>query len=293
MMAIDDLAPAFTVSEARSGGLSIYAMKSPDLERPFWGVRATSQASREDSLRALLRRLPVYAFLIGFSAAQVSGWPLPWRDRDRGTSKPSVGVPAGKAQIRQRGVESRRIGVDVEEIVMVNGFRVPAPARTWLDLSARLGEEDLVALTDYLLHPASPWVTLEELEDICCRLPKAPGARARRNALALCDPAAESPMESKVRVRLIRAGLPRPECNPTLVLSSGRVVRPDMLWRDQKFIAEYNGGYHHTEAQFRADESRLSDLRYDGYEVIVINRDDLGSLGEVAGRIRKKFDSRS
>lgn len=93
-------------------------------------------------------------------------------------------------------------------------------------------------------------------------------------------------MESIVRARLVSAGLPRPECNPTIVLPNGAVVRPDMVWWNYMFILEYNGNYHHTPEQARLDEIRRQMLVDIGFRVMLINSDDIWPRDRLVERIR-------
>lgn len=96
-------------------------------------------------------------------------------------------------------------------------------------------------------------------------------------------------MESLSRVRLVLGGIPRQQCNPWLQLSTGEWVRPDMIWPELKMIAEYNGNHHHTPQQIRRDESRYSKLRSDGYNVLVLNKDEVWPPEKLVARVRREM----
>lgn len=96
-------------------------------------------------------------------------------------------------------------------------------------------------------------------------------------------------MESVVRVRLVKGGLPRPQCNPRLTLNDGRRVYPDLYWPNLKFVLDYSGEYH-TPEQLRKDEARYSAMRSAGYEVLVINKEDIWPPERLVKRVRDDME---
>jgi len=66
-----------------------------------------------------------------------------------------------------------------------------------------------------------------------------------RRAIALADPAAESPMETRLRLLLVFAGLPRPQAQVSLHDSNGSFLgRPDLYYPALRLGLEYDGGGH-------------------------------------------------
>src|SRR5438105_2781835 len=66
-----------------------------------------------------------------------------------------------------------------------------------------------------------------------------------RAAVELSEPASESPMESRLRMLLVLAGLPRPQAQVTLKDAEGRFLgRPDLYYPDQRVGLEYDGRIH-------------------------------------------------
>ena len=52
-------------------------------------------------------------------------------------------------------------------------------------------------------------------------------------------------METRLRMLLVLAGLPRPEIQVSIYDDEGRFLgRPDLLYRDQRLALEYDGGNH-------------------------------------------------
>jgi very-short-patch-repair endonuclease len=143
---------------------------------------------------------------------------------------------------------------------------VSEPLTLFVELATLLGEDDLVAVGDALvLDPAEldprdlrPWITLDALR-AGCEAARAHGVRRARRAAARVRQGAESPMETFLRLLILRAGLPEPELNQELFDDRGRWIgRFDMVYRDARVIVEYDGDQHRTSTvQYERDISRI------------------------------------
>jgi hypothetical protein len=74
--------------------------------------------------------------------------------------------------------------------------------------------------------------------------------------------------------------LPEPELNRPIV-TEDRVWlgRPDLMWRKQKVLIEYQGEqYHAGEKARETDEDRHGGFRGDGWTVVPVWKDDVNSL---------------
>ena len=72
--------------------------------------------------------------------------------------------------------------------------------------------------------------------------PSTRGVRRLRTAMDLVDGGAESPQESKLRMIIVEAGLPKPETQIEFRDCRGNVrVRVDMGWREWRVAVEYDG----------------------------------------------------
>ncbi len=106
------------------------------------------------------------------------------------------------------------------------------------------------------------------------------GWRAMLRAVELAGVGAESPQESRARVRLVLAGLPRPRTQ-WVVSDWGRfVARLDLAWPDYRVAVEYDGLWHDDPDQFHADRRRLNQLV--GGDWIILHL--------TAKRLREDFD---
>ncbi|WP_156125516.1 hypothetical protein [Kocuria sp. ZOR0020] len=109
----------------------------------------------------------------------------------------------------------------------------------------------------------------------------APGTRGKAllfQALNQAAPNVWSPMETVLRLVVIKLGAPPPAHNLPVVLSSGRKVYLDLAWKQRRKALEYNGKVHHLNwRQYRDEAGRLNELRDDGWDVRVVVMDDLQS----------------
>jgi len=164
---------------------------------------------------------------------------------------------------------------------------VTSAARTWCDMAGILDLDDLIVLGDYLINHRAPLTSRVELGSMIERMPGARGMRRARAALALLSDRPESAQESRVRLLVLRSGLPEPTINHVVVdTETGREVRPDFRFEAVMLILEYQGDYHRTKAQWRKDMTRRSRLEAQGWTVMELNADDLDDPDELVGRIR-------
>lgn len=93
------------------------------------------------------------------------------------------------------------------------------------------------------------------------------GVALLRRALELSHPAAESPMETRLRMMLVMAGLPRPQVQTTLRDESGVfIARPDLYYPIHRLAIEYDGATHKD--SIVADSRRQNRLLESGYRVL-------------------------
>jgi very-short-patch-repair endonuclease len=94
------------------------------------------------------------------------------------------------------------------------------------------------------------------------------GRRRVARALDLVDPRAESPQESRVRARLVLAGLPTPEAQHQVMDGHRFIARVDLAWPARRVAVEYDGVWHADAAQLHRDRRRLNQLVAAGWTVI-------------------------
>jgi very-short-patch-repair endonuclease len=220
-----------------------------------------------------------------WTALQLARLPVPLTSDDA----IHVSVPAE--------LQPRRVGVVVHRLddppAPVPG-PVPrsGPGRAWCDAAALAAGADpasgdlgdLVATADALLR-RSP----RTLEPVLAHLAGCPGGRGvdlARRALALVDGAAESAQESRLRVELVRAGLPRPVSQFEVWRGGRFVARLDLAYPDRRVAVEYDGDHHRRDPrQWRRDIERRERLEAMGWRVIVVTANDLRRPDRVVQRV--------
>jgi len=111
------------------------------------------------------------------------------------------------------------------------------------DLARRLPLVDAVAAVDAALH--NRIVDLAEFRSYVAAHSRCAGVARARQVADLADASSESQMETRLRMLLVLAGLPRPQAQVPLYDHRGRLLRrPDLYYPEQRVGLEYDGGSH-------------------------------------------------
>jgi len=242
----------FTLDEARTLGLSKGHLRGATWRRIGRATYVWKELRSDPMLQleAASRRLPSgYAFS-GLTAAWLHGIDVAPCDPIE------VTVPVNQGISSRAGISLRRSAISAGDIVRVRGVTATSLARTLADLSSRLSLTEAVVVTDAALH--SRRIRLEQLRDWAESNSPRPGIRSLRRVIGLAEPGAESPMESRLRMLLVLAGLPRPELQVLIRDADGRPIgRPDLYYRAQRLGIEYDGAVHRTTL---AEDNRRQNL---------------------------------
>ncbi|MGK5743167.1 hypothetical protein [Micromonospora sp. URMC 103] len=146
--------------------------------------------------------------------------------------------------------------------------RIPRsdPTTTAWETAVWLEPVRAVGIVDALLGRGL--VDAGALTEIADRRIERPGGRRARWVFDLADPAAQSPPESHLRVRLVLAGLPRPVARHPVRLPTGLVLHPDLAWPRYRVAVEYDGVWHADADQLQRDRRRLNQLVGEGWLVL-------------------------
>ncbi|TWJ20766.1 endonuclease domain-containing protein [Micromonospora endolithica] len=171
------------------------------------------------------------------------------------------------------------------------GVPVTTPERTCWDLAQWLRVEDAVALVDVLVRRRL--VDPARLGERAHRHAGERGWRRMLRVAELTDGGAESPPESRLRVRLVLAGLPAPVTQFVVERNGAFVARLDLAWPQWKIAIEYDGIWHHDPQQLHRDRRRLNRLVGDDWIVLHLTSkrfatDFDGFLAEVRQAIRTR-----
>jgi very-short-patch-repair endonuclease len=157
------------------------------------------------------------------------------------------------------------------DVQTVSGIRCTRPARTLVDLGARLDEPQLARLVDKALHLRL--TTVDELIGCLLRLARRgrDGIAVSRAVISGLDPAvvpSESDLETLLGRVLADYRLPLPTRQFETVVG-GRPVRLDFAYPDRKIAIESDGfAVHGLRSAFEDDRARQNLLVLDGWVVL-------------------------
>ncbi|ORW38206.1 hypothetical protein AWB90_24540 [Mycobacterium paraense] len=187
-----------------------------------------------------------------------------------------------------RLIVTRDESLSAGEITAVNGVAVTSPARTAFDLGRRPGLVPAVVAVDLLARATG--VAVEEVLPLIKAHRGARGMKQLRRVLTLFDAGAESPQETRTRLVIISAGLPRPRTQIPVHNEWGAVVaRIDMGWEQWRVGVEYDGAQHWTDPRIRANDiDRAAELERRGWRIVRVSADLLRNRPDIAiARIRE------
>lgn len=165
------------------------------------------------------------------------------------------------------------------------GGQITTPVRTAADI-ARWAPNVVEAVVRLDILMARGVLRPGRVDDCAARVAGGRGSRQARRALELADSRSESPQESRLRVRMVLAGLP-PPVPQFEVRDRGRfVARVDLAYPEAKLAIEYDGRWHGATGQLGRDRRRLNALVAAGWRVIHVTAADLHHLEEVIAAIR-------
>ena len=97
---------------------------------------------------------------------------------------------------------------------------------------------------------------------------RGPYSRKLRHAATLVRKRVDSPQESRLRMVLVLAGLPHPQCNVDIGNEFFFIARVDLAFLAWKLLLEYEGDQHRTsKRQWARDIDRFEWLGEEGYVV--------------------------
>jgi very-short-patch-repair endonuclease len=229
----------------------------------FRDVYIGKDAQLSPAVKARAAWLSTGATLAGQSAAAVLG--AQWLD---------AAAPAEIARADrhgQQGIVVHSFELADDEVRTVQGIRVTTAARTAFDIGCNLPVAKAVPILDALLNATG--IKPADVIALADRHPRARGIRRLRAALELADGGAESPQETRVRLLLVGAGLPKPE---TQIEFRDLHIRVDMGWREWKVAVEYDGIQHWDNRYQRSwDIERIALLEAVGWSVVRVSAEML------------------
>jgi hypothetical protein len=287
----------FAVRDGLASGVSASRLRGRDLDAPYWGVRTTAGIASDEAGKAtaFFSRAADLIVVSHVSAAKLWGMPLPARfefdERLHVSVPPDVRAPKG------RGIAGHHVTLHPMDVVPLSEVRVTSQARTLCDLSGLLPEEDLLAITDYLLwwrRDDADRLSRVEISTTIDRHPTKRGMARLRAVAPIANDRADSAPESIIRYRILAAGLPVPAVNPELFDARGSfLAMPDLAYPKFRIALDYEGDHHRTESvQWEKDIHRVPRLQDAGWHHTRISKSDLRDSGDFLTRLARNLRER-
>jgi hypothetical protein len=197
------------------------------------------------------------------TAAELHGIAGPGRDCVVHLSLP--GASARPRRPTESGIQLHQLVLRFGDTVSIAGMTATNPARTVADLMLRVDRFTAVATLDSGLNRRL--LEGDDLTRISAYLIRRRGARRARPWLADVDGRAESPLETRVRLRAGDGGVPPDELQYRVRDRNGHVVAiADMAWTWAGVVGEADGVEAHDNpaAVFR-DRKRQNDIINAGF----------------------------
>lgn len=253
----------FLRAKGLAAGLTKHQLDGPGFHTLFRSVRLAKHVTVDTRARARAALTLVPGGVASHhTAAELWGGIVPH------TALTHLTVAEAKDRRRRTNL---RCHVRAVETTRVKGVLATTPEQTFCDLADELDLVDLVVLGDSLVQARA--LSIEALTRFVATRHS---ARARE-AAALVREGVESPMESRVRLMIVFAGLPEPDINLEVTLGpQGVRYRLDLAWPDLRLAVEYDGRHHaESTTQWGHDVTRREHLDGAGWRVIVIRAADV------------------
>jgi very-short-patch-repair endonuclease len=282
-----DTRSPFTRAQAVAAGITDAMLRGQGYRRLFRGVHIRSDVTLWPTVyaEAALLLHPATAFVSHHSAAEAYRLPVP----DQHETHISV---LEKADRRRRDGIRHHIAAADAEVTVHNGLRVSAPAQLFVEMGRWLNLVDLVVLGDAMVRRGL--VSSDGLRATCATS-TARGATKAARAAAYVRDGVDSPMESRLRMLLVLAGLPEPEVDLRFLRRDGSVMlRLDLAYRAHKIGVEYDGRQHRDDLdQWDRDLDRGDWFDEAGWKVVkVVSRGVYRRPDQTIERVRRALAER-
>ncbi|MCP1412947.1 endonuclease domain-containing protein [Paenarthrobacter sp. A20] len=262
----------FLVADAYASGVPRWRLQTKELVTPSRGIRIARANERDLELLGRLHTAVTPRCAVSHvTAALLWCMPLPIYLEEEGrsglihvTRRQEIG------RVKRRGVVGHRAPLLARDVRVLNGVQMTSPEWTWVDLARHMGRSSLVAAGDFLLARENPLSSLEAIQEVINRRPKVKGIRMAREILPLLRTGVDSPQESRLRLKIVDAGLPEPTVTQPVYDDHGRYIStPDLQYKGYKIAMEYEGDHHRADpVQWGKDIERDDRLRALGWIVL-------------------------
>jgi hypothetical protein len=246
----------FRAADALALGVSVKTLQGARFRRLARGVYISAATADCHALRirGVMLALPPGTIATGMTGLQLHAV-------DVGPKLPMIFATTHLRPVRRRDVRVMRV-----KELPAHRDGIASPEHCWLVAASTLNLLDLVIAGDWLLRRRRS--TIVRLQS-AVQTYSGRGVVAARSAVALVRERVDSPRETWLRLCLVLAGLPTPECNLTIGDDQRPIGRVDLVYVAYKLIIEYEGDQHRTNRnQWNADIDRHEDFARDHWTLI-------------------------
>ncbi|MFS8478845.1 MAG: type IV toxin-antitoxin system AbiEi family antitoxin [Micromonosporaceae bacterium] len=257
-----------------AGDLNRAVLRGPQWRRLLRDVYVASHVEVDHAVlcRAAHLVIPPRAVIAGASAACLYGV-----DVLRPGAPVEVLTPPAARFGPVQGLRIRCEALPDTDVTRIGDLRVTTPERTAWDLARQRDLEAAVVALDAFARAGH--VRTAQLRARLAAAKGRKGSRRAERAIGLMDSRAESPQESRLRVKLLMAGLPVPVAQFEVRHEGRFIARVDLAWPERRVAVEYDGAWHASAEQLERDRRRLNRLQNAGWLVLHVT----------AGRMRDDF----
>ena len=260
----------FTRAEGRRVGITDDMLLTRSFHKVLYDSWVSSHVPVTPMLRATaaIRLAPEGSRVSHHTAAEIWGAVVP--------AEPNVHltVPRANDRLIRKGILShsatRTLGLTWRK-----GLPVSSPEQAFLELAAvGVGLVDLVVAADSMIKVGS--VTLDQLRESAAGY-DGRYCRVARRAAALAREGVDSPMETRLRLLIVLAGLPEPRVNLIVRGIDGEWHRRyDLAYENLQLIIEYDGRQHASDTtQWLTDIHRREQLDRMHWRIVVITSEGI------------------
>lgn len=222
--------------------------------------------TRWDHIRAVSLWAPEDAVIGGWAAAYLHGehW-YSSESRHHIIDLYSDAEPRVPAGVRERRL---RRPLPDDDICEIAGVRMTTPARAAVDVARWARDADrAICMIDSVCNATR--TELHEVSAAAERMPRLHGVSRVALLIDQCDPLADSPQESLLRIGMARAHLPPPASQVTIYDETGRkVATADLAYEAENVAIFYDGQTNGDPEQWRFDLRVTAILADLGWEVV-------------------------
>lgn len=272
----------FTRAQGVAHGITDRRLRGPEFQSPFHGIHLAADVELTALVmaEAALLLFPEGAFACHATAARIYGLPIPTMPLEH------VGVVHAADRRTRSGIRSH-VAPEALVVRRDGGLLLSAPEQVFLELAADLPLVEAVLVGDHLV--ARGLVTLKRLVTFC-EGAKGRGSPQARAAAAYVRERVDSPMETRLRMLIVLAGLPEPEVNLTISDEIGvESRRYDLCWPRARVIVEYDGRHHIERVeQWESDLARRERIDDDRWRILVVTSKGIYSTpGDTLARVHR------